>query len=57
MIRCDTYYDNDKLLEEVGDVQQMIELMHDYDLISWEDVQVRMKLKEEKLKKWSKLYE
>jgi len=56
-IRCDTYYDNDKLLEEVGDVQQMIELMHDYDLISWEDVQVRMKLKEEKLKKWSKLYE
>ena len=56
-IRCATYYDNDKLLEEVGDVQQMIELMHDYDLISWEDVQVRMKLKEEKLKKWSKLYE
>jgi NTP pyrophosphatase (non-canonical NTP hydrolase) len=56
-IRCDTYYDNDKLLEEVGDVQQMIELIHDYDLVSWEDVQIRMKLKEEKLKKWSKLYE
>ena len=56
-IRCDTYYDNDKLLEEVGDVQQMIELLHDYDLISWEDVQIRMKLKKEKLKKWSKLYE
>ena len=56
-IRGDTYYDNDKLLEEVGDVQQMIELLHDYDLISWEDVQIRMKLKKEKLKKWSKLYE
>ena len=56
-IRCDTFYDNDKLLEEVGDVQQMIELLHDYDLISWEDVQIRMKLKKEKLKKWSKLYE
>ena len=57
VIRCDTYYDNDKLLEEVGDVQQMIELIHDYDLVSWEDVQIRMKLKEEKLKKWSKLYD
>ena len=56
-IRCHTYYDNDKLLEEVGDVQHMIELLHDYDLISWEDVQIRMKLKKEKLKKWSKLYE
>ena len=56
-IRCDEYYDNDKLLEEVGDVQQMIELIHDYDLVSWEDVQIRMKLKEEKLKKWSKLYD
>ena len=56
-IRCDTYYDNDKLLEEVGDVQQMIELIHAYDLVSWEDVQIRMKLKEEKLKKWSKLYD
>jgi len=56
-IRWDTYYDNDKLLEEVGDVQQMIELIHDYDLVSWEDVQIRMKLKEEKLKKWSKLYD
>ena len=56
-IRCEAYYDNAQLLEEVGDVQQMIELIHDYDLVSWEDVQIRMKLKEEKLKKWSKLYE
>ena len=56
-IRCDEYYDNDKLLEEVGDVQCMIELIHDYDLVSWEDVNVRMKVKTEKLKKWSKLYE
>ena len=48
-IRCDQYYDNDNLLEEIGDVQCMIELIHDYDLVSWEDVNVRMKVKKEKL--------
>ena len=52
-IRCDQYYDNDNLLEEIGDVQCMIELIHDYDLVSWEDVNVRMKVKKEKLKQWT----
>ena len=54
-IRCDDYYDNAKLLEEIGDVQQMIELIHDYDLVSWEEVQQRMKVKREKLAQWSDL--
>ena len=54
-IRCDQYYDNDNLLEEIGDVQCMIELIHEYDLVSWEDVNVRMKVKKEKLKQWSDL--
>jgi NTP pyrophosphatase (non-canonical NTP hydrolase) len=56
-IRCDDYHDNKKLLEEVGDVYCMIELLHEYDLISWSDVEKRVKIKQEKLKKWSKLYE
>ena len=56
-IRCDDYRDNKKLLEEVGDVYCMIELLHEYDLISWSDVEKRVKVKQEKLKKWSKLYE
>ena len=56
-IRCDDYHDNKKLLEEVGDVYCMIELMHEYDLISWNDIEERVKVKKEKLKKWSKLYE
>ena len=56
-IRCDDYHDNKKLLEEVGDVYCMIELLHEYDLISWDDVEKRVKVKQEKLKKWSKLYE
>jgi len=54
-IRCDEYYDNDKLTEEVGDVMCMIELLHEYDLISYSDIEERVKIKKEKLKKWSDL--
>ena len=35
----------------------MILLLHKFDLISWDDVDERVKVKEQKLKKWSKLYE
>ena len=56
-IRCDDYHDNKKLIEEVGDVMCMLELLHEYDLISWDDVDKRVKDKKEKLKKWSSLYE
>tara|TARA_B100000287_G_scaffold320851_1_gene304806 strand:- start:1190 stop:1441 length:252 start_codon:yes stop_codon:yes gene_type:complete len=56
-IRCDDYYDNEKLIEEVGDVQCMIELLHKYDLISWEDVYDRVEAKKKKLKRWSDLIE
>ena len=54
-IRCDDYYDNKKLTEEVGDVMCMIELLHEYDLISWTDVDDRVLVKKNKLKKWSEL--
>ena len=54
-IRCDDYYDNEKLTEEVGDVMCMIELLHEYDLISWTDVDNRVLVKKNKLKKWSQL--
>ncbi len=54
-IRCDDYYDNKKLLEEVGDVYCMIELLHEYDLISWSDIEERVKVKKKKLKRWSSL--
>ena len=56
-IRCDDYHDNKKLIEEAGDVMCMLELLHEYDLISWDDVDNRVKVKKEKLKKWSSLYE
>ena len=54
-IRCNDYYDNDKLIEELGDVNYMIELIHQYDLISLKDLVDRAKIKKDKLKKWSSL--
>ena len=54
-IRCDHYHNNDKLTEEVGDVMCMIDLLHEYDLISWDEVDLRAEVKKEKLKKWSEL--
>tara|TARA_Y100000310_G_C20458876_1_gene704369 strand:+ start:559 stop:804 length:246 start_codon:yes stop_codon:yes gene_type:complete len=56
-IRCDDYYDNEKLIEEVGDIECMIDLMYKYDLISPSDVDKRIDEKREKLKRWSSLYE
>ena len=55
-IRCNDYH-NDTLKEEIGDVNYIIELMHQYDLISLKDLVDRGKIKEEKLKKWSSLIE
>ena len=56
-IRKEYYYNNKELTEEVGDVMCMLELLHEYDLISWTDVYERVKVKKKKLKKWSSLYE
>ena len=56
-IRRDKYYDNKKILEEVGDVMCMLELTHEFDLFSWDDVDARVEVKREKLKKWSNLVE
>jgi NTP pyrophosphatase (non-canonical NTP hydrolase) len=56
-IRCDNFHDNTDLLQEVSDVYCMIELLHEYDLISWNDVDILMERKKEKLKKWSGLIE
>ena len=46
-----------KLLEEIGDVQCMIELMIDHGIVSHHDVATRSNYKRDKLKKWSTLIE
>ena len=45
----------EKLLEEVGDVYCMINLMTEHGVLDWKHIYARSSVKEEKLKKWSKL--
>jgi hypothetical protein len=33
----------------------MIEIMHDFDIVSWNDIEERVKVKRKKLSKWSDL--
>lgn len=54
-LRKDDYDDNKNLTEEVGDVFTMMEIMHDFDIISWNDIDERVKVKRKKLSKWSDL--
>lgn len=44
-----------KLLEEVGDVQCMIDLMIEHGLLTQDEIDARIDEKREKLKTWSKL--
>ncbi len=54
-IRYNKYYDNEKLIEEIGDVYAMIKLLNKYDIVSWDEIEERVKVKNDKLKKWSGL--
>jgi len=56
-IRKEHYHNNKELIEEVGDVMCMIELLHEYDLISWDEIDKRVLIKKDKLKRWSGLLE
>ena len=56
-LRKDDFYDNQNLIDEVGDVYTMIEIMHDFDIISWNYIEERVKQKRKKLSKWSDLLE
>lgn len=44
-----------KLIEEVGDVMCMVDLMHEHDIFSYADVEERIDIKKEKLRVWSDL--
>ena len=56
-IRTDQYHFNEKLIEEIGDVQCMIDLIHEYDLVSWNDIDQRIEQKKKKLERWSNLFD
>ena len=54
-IRCEDYVDDEKMIEEVGDLLLMIDLIINRGLVKREDIEARKKVKLKKLKKWSNL--
>ena len=44
-----------QLKQEIADVYCMIELMQDWDVLSWEEIEQGVERKRNKLRKWSKL--
>ena len=56
--RQELYSDSEyvqNLKEEIGDVYTMIDLMGEWDVLSWEEIEQRRNLKRKKLSKWSEL--
>ena len=56
-LRKDDFDNNQNLIDEVGDVYTMIEILHDFDIVSWDDIEERVKVKRKKLSQWSDLLE
>ena len=50
-------FDRENFKKEVGDVYTMIELLVEWDLLSWSEIEDRVKVKRKKLSKWSNLVE
>ena len=56
--RGELYLNSDseaQLKQEIADVYCMIELMQDFDIISWPEIEEGVERKRNKLKQWSKL--
>ena len=54
-IRKDNHRDNQLLKEEIGDVYAMIQLLVKFDIVSWDELDERVKVKNNKLSTWSEL--
>ena len=56
--RQELYSDNEyvqNLKDEVGDVYTMIDLLVEWDVLSWTEIEERREIKRHKLSKWSEL--
>ena len=53
MRKQDIEYEN--LKEEIGDVMCMLELLVEWDIVSWAEIEDRVEYKRNKLKQWSGL--
>ena len=56
-LRRGEFYDRDTFKNEVGDVYAMIELLVEWDVLSWTEIENGVERKRNKLKRWSKLIE
>ncbi len=45
----------EELVEELGDLQCMINLMQEWDVVSYSEIEERAEIKRQKLTKWSEL--
>ena len=54
-LRKGELFDRDSFKNEVGDVYTMINLLHEWDVISWSDIEEREQHKRHKLSRWSDL--
>ena len=54
-LRRGELFDRQNFKDEVGDVYTMIDLMVEWDVLSWEEIEQRRILKRKKLSKWSEL--
>ena len=54
-LRKQDLFGQQNLKDEIGDVYAMINLLVEHDVVSWTDLEERVKHKKDKLKKWSDL--
>ena len=54
-IRCEDYEDNERMIEEMGDVYLLLSMIMERGLVKSEDIQSRIDVKIKKLKKYSNL--
>jgi len=46
----------EQLAEEIGDIQCMIDLLHEFDLVSFNEIDERVQIKKEKLREYSNIF-
>ena len=54
-LRKGELFDRKTFQDEVGDVYTMINLLHEWDVVSWSDIEEREQHKRFKLSRWSDL--
>tara|TARA_B100001057_G_scaffold462608_1_gene515739 strand:+ start:388 stop:876 length:489 start_codon:yes stop_codon:yes gene_type:complete len=54
-LRRGELFNNKKFKDEVGDVYTMIDLLHEWDVVSWDEIEKRREVKRKKLSEWSDL--